>query len=875
MISGRNASRAILPAIGLVATAIVALSALGLPLHDRLELMTLDFRMRLAAPPAASPDIVHVDIDDESIVRLGRWPWDRDVHARFLDAATLLGAGRVVIDVEFSEGQRPFLPKEGADRMAEVAEEHAKRHSGVLRGVAREPSGPSAPTKLEVLAASEDKFPEEFRKLLGDEVYDFDASFVGAIERNGRVIVGFGDAEPNDKPGATPKSLVDRASIGPSVPSAREAKEIVAPLEGIVGAAAGFGTTPIGADPDGVTRRAPMLTNCQGRLYPYLGLRAALDRLGVAPADVRIEAGMIRAGSVEIPIDARGRMLLHWHRGEASKRIWTAMFEHLPYHMIHRFSGNRKTLDQHWAELTKLWPGKVIFSKRRELREATREMLAKAGSMDREKRGPELEKSVRELHVEEGQLAEILGRQVSEQERSGPTDKERARLKRVREVLIQIDELLKDTAAIEPRLRSMVGGKTLFVGAAYLGATDFHATSLDPREKIPGVSIPSNVYNMIVTGRFLSPSSAGLAAALAILFGVASMALAWRFNALVGTLSLAGILLAWAGFCQWMFGSAKVLPFVGPGAGLVLPFVSMTVYRSFMEEKKKKEIRSIFEHYMDPIIVATLVENPELAGLNGQEREGTVLFADVSGYTKYIFAATPEESLNFVNLYLSMASDLILENHGYLDKYMGDGVMAIFGAPLHASTNAAEACLTALGIQEGIEPLTRETMKKIGIPATIRVGMATGKFVVGNVGSKDRVSYTAVGDIVNLSARLQTASKDLGTRVLINEEGAKAAGDRVETRDLGYFLVRGREAPVRIHEVLSRKGELSMQKRELATWFGNGVKAFWGRDWAKAADAFRQAQNIMKDDGPTKLYLRRMELHGYECPEQLDPIPLG
>ncbi len=849
-------------ALGAGVAVLVSLSTLGLPLHERLELLTLDLRFRWRSPPPASPKIVHVDLDDRSIAELGRWPWDRHVHARFLDMAEILGAKRVVFDVEFSEPQRAFVPAAGAERAAAVAAEHARRHGESLAGLAKDLSDSrttpaQAAELLKVVAGGEEKLTDQVRSVLAEETLDYDRVFVEAIRRRKGTLVGY-TAKREGKPEKGGDLLAGRASFGAAGPGTSPALELVAPILSIQEAASGFGVTTIEPDRDGVTRRVALLWNYGGKLLPQLGFRAALDELGVEPGKISVEPGRIRAGGREIPVDAEGRAILDWRAGPPGE-LWAGMFPHVSYVEVYRYWEDLDALDRLFAGLEAKWPRKVLFGRRNGLRKG---LDASA-------------ESLKNLRDEEAELVRLLRTQIADRERSGPSEEERRWLGEARELLEKASKRRELAIQREEMLRKEFRERTTwFVGASYVAATDFQSCPLDPREKIPGVTIHSTVFNMMEQGRFISPLSVPLTAALALLLGGLAVAAAMRLNALLGALAVALGVAAWAAACHVLFTKGTWLGMVGPSASAALSFAAVTVFRSFYEEKDKRKIRRLFEHYVDPTLVERLVADPSLAGMGGAAREGTVLFADVANFTRYSFLAKPEEAVAFVNGYLSMGTDVILAQGGYLDKYMGDGLMAVFGAPLGAPGHAVRACLSALEMQTRAPDCVGDFEQKVGLPFKIRVGLASGHFIVGNVGSRDRVSYTAIGDTVNLASRLQTAGKELNLRMLCNEETALVAGGKIETRDLGLFKVRGREAGVRVHEILAPEGGVSQALREFRKWFDDGLRAHFEHDWTRAFDAFSHAAALMPEDKATLLYLKLAGEFRKQPPDKLDPIPL-
>ncbi len=869
-------------ALGVGALAVVALAALLLPSFGDLELLSLNLRFQFGPQPPPMTEIVHVDIDDYSvsISRMGRWPWDRNKHARFVDMATLLGARQVLFDVEFSEPQTPFLPTKGAERVEERVKEHTEAHAEMLKDILKDPTQ-SNTVQLAILAQKEEKFPLDVKQIIDEEVLDYDRAFAKSMRQNGRVIIGFNadsakedNRVGNEIPEFLPR-LPERAALGPAGPAAPVTRYVTPPIA-ILGEAVGdMGMTTIEPDNDGVNRRVALLWNYKGMLYPQLGFRMVLNHYGIPKERVSIEPGRIRAGDFVIPTDRNGRVLIRWRAGPRGE-MWNGMFPHQSYYNVYLLWQYMDDLDTLFAGLAELWPRKTLFAKRNALRGELKDALDRAAGEELEKRTANFTRLMKEIRDEEKNLVKSIVEQAAERRKTA-AEEERERLDRVDGKLNEIREGIELARELETTLRSgpaALPGKIWIVGAAFAAMTDFHSIPMRPSEKVPGVCIHSNLFNMIANRRFLSTTAPWVAYALMALFGVVGMFLAMRLNALTGSLTQGGVVAGYAGLCVLLFARGTWFPFVGPALAAVLPYVSVTIYRAFTEEREKKEVRKLFEHYVDPNVVKQLLADPASIGLGGAEREGTILFADVAGFTKYSFVAKPEEAVTFVNRYLSMGSEMIIRHGGYLDKYMGDGIMAVFGAPVVQTGQTVQACLTALEIQSGGGLDWSDFEKKVGLPFRIRIGLATGMFVVGNVGSRERVSYTAVGDVVNLASRLQTAGKELGATLLCNEETARQAGDAVETRDLGIFMVRGRDAAVRVHEILGRKGEVPPDKQEFVKWFDEGLRAYFDRRWDEATGIFLKARELVPDDKATAMYLMLLEKYREHPPETLGPIPV-
>ncbi len=292
------------------------------------------------------------------------------------------------------------------------------------------------------------------------------------------------------------------------------------------------------------------------------------------------------------------------------------------------------------------------------------------------------------------------------------------------------------------------------------------------------------------------------------------------------------------------------------------------------ELRVKEQIRETFGKYVDPRIVTGLIERPDLTEHKGARREMTILFCDMKGFTTFSEGMTPVGLVNVLNRYLTVLSEPVRCNSGIIDKYIGDAVMAFWGPPFAAAEDQGRlACYAALeqlaalpGFQEELADLTGV---RRGFPTiAIRIGIATGEVVVGNIGSEQTRNYTVIGDTVNVASRLEGASKAYGTRILMNERTCQLAGDHVEVREIDSVLVVGKSEPERIFELLGRRGEVPSQRLELRDTFVAALADYRERRWDRAAKGFRDCLSISPEDAVSHVFLDRIEQFRAMPPEE-------
>jgi class 3 adenylate cyclase len=290
------------------------------------------------------------------------------------------------------------------------------------------------------------------------------------------------------------------------------------------------------------------------------------------------------------------------------------------------------------------------------------------------------------------------------------------------------------------------------------------------------------------------------------------------------------------------------------------------------ELRTKHQIREMFGKYVDPRIVAGLIDRPELTDPKGARREMTILFCDMQGFTSFSEGMTPVGLVNVMNRYLTVLSEPVRRNNGIIDKYIGDAIMAFWGAPFAAADDQARlACLAAIEQLAALpafqEELPELTGVRRGFPKIqIRVGIATGDVVVGNIGSEQTRAYTVIGDTVNVASRLEGANKAYGTRVLIGERTRQLAADTVEVREIDSVLVVGKSEPERVFELLGRKGEVAIDRLELRDTFVAALGDYREQRWEKAAKGFRDCLSINPDDPASHVFLDRIAQFRAEPP---------
>jgi adenylate cyclase len=335
-------------------------------------------------------------------------------------------------------------------------------------------------------------------------------------------------------------------------------------------------------------------------------------------------------------------------------------------------------------------------------------------------------------------------------------------------------------------------------------------------------------------------------------------------SGLIGLFLLCGIL--FSAMVYLFFHHCLWFPPVLLASGLILIYGGNSFCHYVLAARDKHWLRQAFSRYVSSSLVESITSHPEQLRLGGEEVEVTILFSDLVGFTSISEGLSPENLIHLLNEYFSTMTDIILNCKGTVDKYIGDAIMAFWGAPLPIKDHAAQACLAALAMHKAIAPL-QETWQERGLPLLgARLGLHSGQAIVGNVGSRDRFNYTVMGDTVNLASRLEGVNKIYGTGIIVSESTYQQAGNTFLFRELDLVQVRGRLQPVTIYELLGRQ-EDKTDFPWLET-FTAALHSYRQRQWDLAAQLFREVLVHQPKDPPSLCFQRRLKYF-----QQHPPLP--
>ncbi len=665
-----------------------------------------------------------VDLDDQSLKQFGQWPWPRYRVAMLAERIRRAGAASIATDIVFAEEDRTS---------PDVLRQSLRSELGVDIGFTGLPAGLA--NNDSVLAGILKQGPF----VLG---YYFR---VGELGNEDGQPSSSAQTSPGQERDALPPPLAMSVLKTPDAVDVGQALFLAGGLVGnipvLAGAVQAAGFINVGADRDGIVRKAPLLISWGDNVYPSLALAAVVKAEGLETALLKLTSGgveSLRLAGQTIPLDARGRMLLHYR-------------------------GGRKTIPTYSA------------------------------------------RDVLEERLQPGALE----------------------------------------------------GKIVFIGTSAAGLMDIRSTPLD--QFYPGVEAQATIADNIVGGDFLlRPDWApGLELGLVAGMGLLSTLLLVRLGGIWPLIILAVLASsAWFGAVRSLNVHGLYLSPLMPLLTLAGNFGMLSFLKFRGEEREKRKIRNSFEHYLSPEVITRVLKNPDMLKLGGEKKEMSVLFSDIRNFTSLSEKLEPQELVAFMNEFHSAMTGIILDQGGTLDKYIGDAVMAFFGAPEEQPDHALVGCRTALAMMERLY----ECRKGWCFPGFSRIeiglGISSGEMVVGNMGSINRMSYTVMGDQVNLASRLEGLTKQYGVKILISRFTYEQVRHEITCREIDQVRVKGKAKPVAIYEPFKTDYFTNGSFAFIAS-FEKGLQAYRDRRFDEAITYFEETLALKPGDHPSLLYIER------------------
>jgi adenylate cyclase len=740
--------------LGLVPWAVLALAVF---IHlfdpgnvvDTLRTQMFDFYQRQFPRPYVNPQdtiglqVRYVDIDEDSIKRVGQWPWPRTVIADLVRKLGEMGTAVVAFDVVFAEPDNTS-PDQVAKRLPPGSEWDATRQ------------------QLQSLPRHDATLAQAFADV--------------------STVTGF--AFNNNEGGRPPKRFGAESVLGDGKPILALPRQggVTATLEELEKAAAGNGSfnVVIATREDLVVRKIPLLLNYDGKIYPSLTLevlRVLTEKIG-------------QRGTLLITTPGAGEVAAGYADRIVSLRI-----------------------------------GEIV--------------------------------------VPTTQNAEMWVHYTSEDDKG--------KFKRA----IPAWRVLDGSAD-----RSLLDSSAVFVGTSAPGLLDLRPTPTNPA--MPGVEIHLQALEQMLLNHHMERPdyAAGMEILYAALIGLLVLMLIvrvpvyWIAAVAVGAVSFA-IGLSLYAFTEWRW----LLDPVAPSLNITLVFAAASLVKFMRTEAERRTVRSAFAQYLPPDVVESIANDPSQLKLGGDTRELTIMFCDIRGFTPIAesFRADPQGLTRLINRALTPLSQQVLNHRGTIDKYIGDCVMAFWNAPIDDAEHATHACDCALGMMDALVALNQELTAegfyqahKVN-PIDVSIGLNTGVCVVGNMGSELRFDYSALGDAVNVSARIQSFAGNYGFPIAVGEDTESVVAEKFAFLELDYLAVKGRATPTHIYALM---GHAHVRETKAFQALNDALQtlftAFRAQNWAAAREAIAAGRKV--DGAPEEIFDLYEERVAYY---ELDPPPAG
>jgi len=417
-------------------------------------------------------------------------------------------------------------------------------------------------------------------------------------------------------------------------------------------------------------------------------------------------------------------------------------------------------------------------------------------------------------------------------------------------------------------LKEGLGGRIVLIGVSAQGTQDYISTPVD--HDTPGVHVHANAVVDLLADRVLRmegyPAVGGAIGGFLLLLALALVL--WKTDKgglIIG--GTAGATLLWYVAYVAALRAGWVIPFV-PVVAMFIGWATVRLVFQFLraagDRQRAKAIREAFTHYLAPAVVEALIEDPDKLKLGGERREITAFFSDVAGFTSISEAMDPADLVQLLNECLGAMTEIVIEEGGIVDKYIGDAIVAMFGAPMEQPDHAVRACRAALRCQRILEEL-RPKWESEGKPdVRVRIGVNTGTALVGNMGSEARFDYTMLGDTVNLAARLEGANKQYGTYIMAGQETVKRIPFGIFFRELDAIRVKGKKVGIQVYEVVEESELVPVHLQTVAERYKLATQAWREQRWQDARELFGAL--AAEGDPPSEVFLGRVDAYEADPP---------
>ena len=784
-------------------------------------------------------NVIVMTVDDNALNLAGGFPFKREIMADIVVLLKEFGVESIVFDLSYLDESAPrFDPAYAARRFEELFRED-----------------------IHLLQNAAGNELEENLALLGRDVDEY---FAGALAFSANAWLTLTMIPPHslldseefitDK--ETDRYLAENTALKNVIAmddsKTPEMAAVMTNIDKLFRRAKGSGYVNASPDPDGIRRRVHLLLKYQGEYYGQLTLAAIQEKLGYPSIEVSNRTITLKnkdGGTLRIPRTQDGSVLYKWPKKSFYDYRMMPLAELIMHIYIEKaFAANLETMFydgffQYWSENLSPWE---YYSIAEDIKNNAFAENSAADDVWLTARQNFFSSSDAFLNgpYEDNILADVGGDPHTAAYVQEFFDVTRSQFNRMADIREKAN-LLKDSFCI--------------IGSDATAMIDVGLTAF--QENYPNVGSYAVVANMLLANEFLRDTPWYISAIIALFYALLIGFLLSRYDNHVSVIvGITGILVISVSFAI-IFMIYKI--YIGLAVPLVasaLTFITIMVTKVLSTNREKAFLHNAFSRYLAPQIINEIISDHSKLNLGGEKREMTAVFTDLQGFSTISEQLDPSHLVRLLNRYLTVMSNIIMENEGTVDKYEGDAIIAFWGAPLPSTRHASQACRSALAIKRAEMELNKEFTKEgiSPLPLFNRIGINTGDMVVGNMGAENKMDYTVMGNAVNLAARLESANKQYNTGgILISEYTHNATGEDFICRRLDQVRVIGINTPLRIYELLCLADEMDDEKRE---WLGKWEKAIdhlenW--HFSAAAALFTELQKQCPDDKVAELYAWR------------------
>jgi adenylate cyclase len=879
----------IVPAIVVaVFTVLAAVGAL-----NTIEQRVYDLYLHVKPPIATNPSILLLDVDDLAISKVGVWPWSRDLMANGLILMREFGARYAVFDIEYVNKSprgldtfvlRQNVPDAFNQEFAKIQTSVQQLFEAIRSGNIPLKDAPQYVSDLEGLT-------NQGKQRLLDAVK--------SVERDNDAYLGqaarfFGSAfftvaapdtpDPNTTAELAQFALDNEAlkNVTVQVDSVPKGASLYPAIQSIAQGARGAGFPNVVVDPDGVRRRIALIKSYNGKYFGQLAFRPLLDWLG-NPEIVLKRGGILLKGAVvpdkgkrdiSIPLTPDGLFMINW-----SPYTYNASFHHDSFYRLvyHRQQEEElvymlKLMDQ--SGYLSYFKGETGLLDLYNYCESLKNEMMGGGDLS------QMDTYVKARQKFFDEIGQFLG---GDAEKSIIADVDKVLASRglakdaranAEAVKAEVPKVFSNTRGIydslmENRkvLAQKLPGAFCLIGWTATSTTDIGVNPFVG--EYVNVGTHASVVNTILQGRFLNQRPWWYGVLLALLLSFAVTFIIINMDALRSlVVGAAGVVVLFGLLLALFLLTGTYINTVTPVGAVFFTFLALTAIKFLRTERERSVVRNAFGRYLSADVVNDLLANPEKLNLGGEKKTITSMFTDVRGFSTISEVLDSPSLVHLINLYLTEMSNIILELRGTIDKYEGDAIISFFGAPVDLPDHARRACLAAIRMKRAETPLNVKFLEEKLAPSPLntRIGINTGEMTVGNMGTEQRMDYTAMGSNVNLASRLEGVNKQYGTWILVSEITQEGLGQDFLMRKLDRVRVVGINQPVRLFELIEEKGRADKAIEEAVQVFHRGLEQFEAKEWAGARKTLEEVLKLLPEDGPAKRYIKLCQEYEAKAP---------